>query len=124
VTLEASAHHALAAARACVAADLVGTAERALQGSIAHALTREQFGRAIGSFQGIKHQLADVHVLIERARSLTVGAAVAVAASAHSNESARLSLLAKASAADAAARAVAVHTQLLGAMGLTFEADT
>ncbi|MDR7112255.1 alkylation response protein AidB-like acyl-CoA dehydrogenase [Microbacterium trichothecenolyticum] len=115
---------ALAAPRTCVAADLVGVAARGLDGAIAHALGREQFGRPIGSFQGVKHQLADLYVLLERARSLTLGSAVAAASARDSGEASRLSRLAKATAADAAARSVALQTQLLGAMGLTFESDS
>lgn len=124
VTVAASADALLAAARTCVAADLTGTAQRALDGAIAHALTRRQFDRIIGSFQAIKHVLADAHVAIERCRSLTVGAAVALDADPLSPESTVLSLLAKASAAEAAADAASLHVQILGAMGLTFEADS
>jgi alkylation response protein AidB-like acyl-CoA dehydrogenase len=113
----------LAAPRTCVAADLVGVAAHALDGAIAHALSREQFGRPIASFQAVKHQLADAYVTIERARSLTFGSAVAVGTARRSAEAARLSRLAKAAAADAAAQSVALQTQLLGAMGLTFESD-
>ena len=113
----------LAAARTCVAADLVGVASRALDGGIAHALGREQFGRPIGSFQAVKHQLADAYVLLERARSLVLGSAVALGAHTRTGEASRLSRLAKAAAGDAAARCTALHTQLLGAMGLTFESD-
>lgn len=113
----------LAGARVCAAADLVGVADGALAGAVAHSLAREQFGRPIGAFQAIKHMLADSHVRIERARSLTVGAAVAVDRDPVGAEGARLSRLAKAAASDAAVHSSAVHTQLLGAMGLTYESD-
>lgn len=122
--LPRSPDHVLSAARTCVGADLVGTAARALDASIAHASGREQFGRAIGSFQAVKHRLADLHVAIERARSLVVGAAVEVDADALSDAARELSMLAKAAATEAAERAASVHTQLLGAMGLTFEGDS
>lgn len=111
----------LAGARVCVAADLVGVGALSLQASIDHALVREQFGRLIGSFQAIKHLLADTHVALERARSLVAGAAAAIADGAP--DARRLSLLAKAGAAEAALRATNVRTQVLGAMGLTFESD-
>lgn len=113
----------LAAARTCVAADLVGVAARAHEGAIEHGRGRAQFGRPIAGFQGVKHQLADAYVLIERARSLVLGSAVAIAGEDHSGAASRLSRLAKAAAGDAAARCVALQTQLLGAMGLTFESD-
>lgn len=111
----------LPAARVCIAADLVGVGALSLQSAIEHALVREQFGRRIGSFQAIKHMLADTHVALERARSLVAGAAAAV--SEGSSDARRLSLLAKAGASEAALRATNVRTQLLGAMGLTFESD-
>ena len=114
---------ALAPARFCLAADLVGTAGRALDESIAHVLVRRQFGQVIGSFQAVKHVLADCYVGIERARSLVVGAAAAIA-SGDRALSAHLSMLAKATAGDAALRATGLQVQLLGAMGLTWEADS
>lgn len=117
----ASTDHVLACARICIAADLVGTAARALVGSIDHASSREQFGRVIGSFQSIKHRLADLHVEIERARSLVLGAAVAASEDPLSDETRDLSMLAKAAASEAAEHSAHIHTQLLGAMGLTFE---
>ena len=115
--------HVVAVARCCVAADLLGVAQLALDGAIAHVLVREQFGRPIGSFQAVKHMLVDVDVAIERARSLTLGAASACAGEPLGDTARRLAMLAKASAAEAATHAAAVHVQLLGAMGLTFEAD-
>lgn len=121
--VDATADDVLAAARTCVAADLVGVATRALDGGVSHALGREQFGRPIASFQAIKHQLADAYVEVERARSLVLGSAVALGADTRSGEASRLSRLAKAAAGDAAARCTALQTQLLGAIGLTFESD-
>ncbi|NYE18791.1 acyl-CoA dehydrogenase family protein [Microbacterium immunditiarum] len=113
----------LAPARVCVAADLVGVAAGALDGAIGHVLTREQFGRTIGSFQAVKHLLADAYVLVERARSLTLGAAVEASTAPLGADSRRLGMLAKAAAADAAVRCSDLQVQLLGAMGLTWESD-
>ncbi|WP_156378828.1 acyl-CoA dehydrogenase family protein [Microbacterium sp. Root61] len=113
----------LAAARVCVAADLLGTATLALEGATEHAKRREQFGRPIGSFQSVKHQIVDGYISIERARSLTLGAAAELVTHPFSATGTELSLLAKAAASDAATGAVALHTQLLGAMGLTYESD-
>jgi len=123
-TLGAPADALLAGARTCVAADLTGVAARALDAGIAHSLTREQFGRPIGSFQAVKHQLADAYVEVELTRSLVLGAAVALTGEPHSDEGLRLSLMAKASAGEAAARCTALLTQLLGAIGLTYESDS
>lgn len=112
----------LAPARIVVAADLLGTGDAAHRAALAHVGRREQFGRLIGSFQAVKHQLVDAYVAMERARSLTIGAAVRVQAGPAASAR-RLSRLAKAAATDAAVRAAHLDIQLLGAMGLTFEAD-
>ena len=66
---------ALATPLLAAAADLVGVAAAALARSVEHAKTRQQFGKPIGAFQGIKHALADNYVALERARGLTYAAA-------------------------------------------------
>ncbi|BBG03709.1 acyl-CoA dehydrogenase [Pseudonocardia saturnea] len=60
------------------AAYLVGIAARLLEIAVEHARTRVQFGVPIGSFQAVRHRLADTHVEIEIARSAVGGAAVDV----------------------------------------------
>jgi len=112
----------LAPARAAMAADLTGVAAAALQGAVDHAVRREQFGRKIGAFQSVKHRLADLYVALERARSLTRAAAIAVVARGGA-QAAELSLLAKAAAGDVAVDATRSLVQVLGAMGMTDEAD-
>lgn len=123
VRVGATFDEVLGPARVVVAADLVGVADLALDMTVAHALDRHQFGRPIGSFQGVKHQLADAHVALERARSLVRGAASALVTGPDAHETVRLTLLAKAAASEVAVSATALRTQLLGAMGLTFESD-
>ncbi|WP_435969532.1 acyl-CoA dehydrogenase family protein [Streptomyces sp. Qhu_M48] len=54
-----------------LAAEAVGAAREALDRTVAHVGAREQFGRPVGSFQAVKHRLADLHVQVEAARSLT-----------------------------------------------------
>ncbi|SOD72110.1 alkylation response protein AidB-like acyl-CoA dehydrogenase [Jatrophihabitans sp. GAS493] len=125
-TSDRSVDQVLAPARVLLAADLIGVAVGALDRSISHALVRQQFARPIGEFQAIKHRLADVYVGIERARSLTRAAAVAIGAAETATEvddGTVLSLLAKAAAGEVALDATAAFVQVLGAMGLTFEAD-
>jgi alkylation response protein AidB-like acyl-CoA dehydrogenase len=58
---------------ACLAlsAEQVGAARRALDLTVGYTMTRVQFGRVIGSFQALQHRLADLHVLVESARSLS-----------------------------------------------------
>ena len=60
------------------AAQLVGAAEALLAASVDYAKQRSQFGRIIGSYQAIKHKLADVHIAIELARPLVYGAALSL----------------------------------------------
>ena len=60
------------------AAQLLGAGRALLEASVSHARQRSQFGRPIGSFQAVKHQLADVAIGLEFARPLLGAAAVAV----------------------------------------------
>ncbi|MEU8992238.1 acyl-CoA dehydrogenase family protein [Streptomyces sp. NPDC048558] len=68
----AGAGDAVAAVLACEA---VGAADRALERTVEYVGQREQFGRAIGSFQAVKHRLADVYVQVQAARSAAYYAA-------------------------------------------------
>jgi alkylation response protein AidB-like acyl-CoA dehydrogenase len=86
-------------------------------------LQRKQFGQAIGAFQAIKHQLADAYVSVEKARSLTLGAALRLVPGDLGDVPTRECLLANAVAAEAAVQVAGRFTQLMGAMGVTFEAD-
>lgn len=114
----------LARARIAIAADLTGIAAGALEQAVEHAQAREQFGKKIGAFQGVKHRLADLLVAVERARSLTRAAAVAAGrGSAEPATLRELSLLAKAASTEAAVDSSRAYVQVLGAMGMTFEAD-
>ncbi|MFD3998017.1 acyl-CoA dehydrogenase family protein [Streptomyces sp. NPDC058583] len=58
-----------------LAAEAVGAAREALDRTVAHVGAREQFGRPVGSFQAVKHRLADLYVQVEAAGSLTSNAA-------------------------------------------------
>ncbi|MGW2740887.1 acyl-CoA dehydrogenase family protein [Streptomyces sp. NPDC001450] len=60
---------------AVLAAEAVGAADRALERTVEYVGQREQFGRAIGSFQAVKHRLADVYVGVQAARSAAYYAA-------------------------------------------------
>ncbi len=113
----------LAPARIALAADLVGVGAAALERAVQHAQDREQFGKKIGAFQGVKHRLADCYVAVERARSLTRAAAVTCVEDRVDASGVELSLLAKAAGADAAVECTRAYVQVLGAMGMTFEAD-
>ncbi|MET7702729.1 acyl-CoA dehydrogenase family protein [Streptomyces sp. NPDC005485] len=62
-------------AAAVLATEAVGAADRALERTVEYVKQREQFGRAIGSFQAVKHRLADVYVQVQAARSAAYYAA-------------------------------------------------
>ncbi|MBW5486674.1 acyl-CoA dehydrogenase family protein, partial [Streptomyces bambusae] len=62
-------------AAAVLAAEAVGAADRALARTVEYVGRREQFGRAIGSFQAVKHRLADLYVQVQAARSAAYYAA-------------------------------------------------
>ncbi|KKC02112.1 acyl-CoA dehydrogenase family protein, partial [Mycobacterium nebraskense] len=97
------------------AAQLVGAAEALLRDTVDYAKQRAQFGRVIGSYQAIKHKLADVHIAIELARPLLYGAALSLRA--------RDVSAAKAAASEAGLLAARSALQTHGAIGFTQEHD-
>jgi alkylation response protein AidB-like acyl-CoA dehydrogenase len=103
------------------AAQLVGAGQAMLDMSVDYAKQRSQFGRVIGTYQAIKHKLADVHIAIELARPLVYGAALSLADS--SPDTARDVSAAKVAAADAALLAARASLQTHGAIGFTAEHD-
>jgi alkylation response protein AidB-like acyl-CoA dehydrogenase len=103
------------------AAQLIGAAQAMLDGSVEYAKQRSQFGRVIGSYQAIKHALADVHIAIELTRPLVYGAALALADG--SPDTSRDVSAAKAAAADAALLSARSSLQTHGAIGFTQEHD-
>jgi alkylation response protein AidB-like acyl-CoA dehydrogenase len=113
---------ALAAPLVAVAADLVGVASSALHRAVEHAKARRQFGTPIGAFQGIKHALADNHVSLERARSLTYAAAARLA-DPGTGDGWTAAALAKAAAGEAAVNCARTAVQVHGALGQTWEHD-
>ncbi|HEY9242026.1 MAG TPA: acyl-CoA dehydrogenase family protein [Streptosporangiaceae bacterium] len=111
---------ALARARdlACIAlsAEQVGAAQQALAETVGYTLTRVQFGRPIGSFQALQHRMADLHVLVESARSLSYAAAAADGADRELRAAA-----AHAYCAQALTAVAGEMIQLHGAIGVTWE---
>jgi alkylation response protein AidB-like acyl-CoA dehydrogenase len=106
-------------AAVAVAAEQVGVASRALDMAVEYAKVRHQFGRAIGSFQAVKHLLADVLLEVESAR-----AAAHYALLAAENEDVELpavASLAKAFCSDACVQAAAENIQVHGGIGFTWE---
>ncbi|MFC9672172.1 acyl-CoA dehydrogenase family protein [Streptomyces sp. NPDC056949] len=107
------------AAATVLAAEAVGAAERALERTVEHVRGREQFGRPIGSFQAVKHRLADVYVQVQAARS----AAYYAAWSAGAGSGERTGGLALAQALEALRTAASEAVQLHGGIGFTWEHD-
>ncbi|NUP02215.1 MAG: acyl-CoA/acyl-ACP dehydrogenase [Nonomuraea sp.] len=112
---------AVRAVTVATAAQLVGVARELLAVSVAYARTRRQFGVAIGTFQAVKHQLADVAVAVEFAAPMVHRAALSVDRSAPTAE--RDVSAAKAAAGEAATLAARTALQTHGAIGYTEELD-
>jgi alkylation response protein AidB-like acyl-CoA dehydrogenase len=103
------------------AAQLLGAGRALLELAAAHARQRVQFGQPVGSFQAVKHHLANVAIALEFARPLLHGAAVALRADpAHAPRDVSA---AKVACAEAASRAAQVALQVHGAIGYTGEHD-
>ena len=108
---------ALNEAALAAAATLVGAGERMLSEAVSYAKVREQFGRPIGEFQALKHQLADVRIALSFARPLVWHAALR----ADEPDEDRAISAAKVAAGDAAMLAARVSLQVHGAIGYTAE---
>ncbi|MGW3202847.1 acyl-CoA dehydrogenase family protein [Streptomyces sp. NPDC001135] len=104
-------------AAAVLACEAVGAADRVLERTVEYVGQREQFGRPVGSFQAVKHRLADVYVGVQAARSAAYYAAWATAR----GEKAGGPALAQ--ALEALRCAAAEGVQLHGGIGFTWEHD-
>ena len=117
------------AAALATAAEALGAAEQCLARTVEYVQVREQFGRPVGSFQAVKHLLADVHVGVEAARSAVYYAAwaldgaAATSAGATADGAAAEVLLALAQALEGLHSAAAVAIQLHGGIAITWEHD-
>jgi alkylation response protein AidB-like acyl-CoA dehydrogenase len=103
------------------AAELVGLGAAMLELTVDYVKNRRQFGRPVGSFQAVKHHLADVLLAVEFARPVVWYAAYAIDAGLP--ERRRAVSMAKAQASEAARRAAGWCLQCHGAMGYTEEYD-
>jgi alkylation response protein AidB-like acyl-CoA dehydrogenase len=100
-----------------LACEAVGAAGRVLERTVEYVRQREQFGRPVGSFQAVKHRLADVYVAVQAARSAAYYAAWGAAHGEH------VGALALAQALEALRTAAAEGIQLHGGIGFTWEHD-
>lgn len=107
---------ALAAAAQCI-----GIAQHLIDVTVDYVGQREQFGKVVGSYQAVKHHVANALLAVEFARPLTYVAAYAMANSTPHRE--RDVSMAKAMASDAVDLAARTALQCHGAIGYTFEYD-
>lgn len=117
----AAAARAELVAAASVAALAVGLADRALRMTVDYSKERVQFGRAIGSFQALKHRMAEVFARTELARSASWAASYALAEGA--DDADFLTRAAASYAIEAAQLAASECVQLHGGIAITWEHD-
>jgi alkylation response protein AidB-like acyl-CoA dehydrogenase len=108
-------------ATAALSAEMVGTAQKALDIAVEYAKTRVQFGKPIGSFQAVKHKCVDMMVAVENARSLTYYACWTV--DERVAEAASAVPMAKAYASDMGKNVTSEAIQVHGGIGFTWEHD-
>jgi alkylation response protein AidB-like acyl-CoA dehydrogenase len=111
--------HALQIGSALLAIEQVGAAQHMLDLSVDYAKSRLQFGRHIGSFQAVKHKLADMLVDLEHARSTAYHAVWALADG--SDDPALAVSIAQATCSAAFSRIAADSIQVHGGIGFTWE---
>ena len=111
--------HALRAGSALLAVEQVGASQHLLDLAVEYAKTRMQFGRHIGSFQAVKHRLADMLVDLEHARSTAYHAVWALAE--ESPESDLAVSIAQATCSAAFSRIAADTIQVHGGIGFTWD---
>jgi alkylation response protein AidB-like acyl-CoA dehydrogenase len=110
---------ALTAGAGILASEQLGIAERCLEMTVAYVKDRRQFARVVGSFQAIKHRLADLYVTVVQARAVARYAADCLAAG--SPDIPVAVALAKATCSDVALKAAQETIQLHGGIGFTWE---
>ena len=103
------------------AALATGLSARALEMTVAYSRERVQFGRPIGSFQALKHRMADMLVLAEMSRSASWAASYAVATGADDAE--HLAHVATSYCCEAASAIAGETVQLHGGIAITWEHD-
>jgi alkylation response protein AidB-like acyl-CoA dehydrogenase len=120
--VEAALAHALRRSAVALAAEQVGGARQALDVTIAYLCDRQQYGVAIGTFQALKHRVADLGVAIDAARQSVLEAADALSGD-DAEATTRAVSAAKAAASDAYVETGSAAIQLHGGIGFTQESD-
>ncbi|MHB1486045.1 MAG: acyl-CoA dehydrogenase family protein [Acidimicrobiales bacterium] len=108
-------------ATVAIAVSTVGTCRRIFELTLDYAKMREQYGRPIGSFQALKHRLAEMYLAVERASSLCYFAALTIAED--DPRRAEAAALAKSAAGDCQRLLAQDGLQLHGGIGFTWEHD-
>ena len=116
---EDAIRRALLAGAALMASEQLGIARWCLEETVSYLGMRRQFGRVVGSFQGLKHRLADLYVEVESSCAAARYAAATLAAEDPDHEIA--ASLAQAYCADVAVHAAEECVQLHGGIGMTWE---
>ena len=111
---------ALTAGAAYLAAEQAGAAAAATESAVGYAKLRVQYGRPIGSFQGVKHKCADMLVRVEAARSAAAAALWALAGG-DDEEAAVAASVAQVVCSDALVRVACDSIQVHGGIGFTWE---
>ncbi|WP_260845050.1 acyl-CoA dehydrogenase family protein [Prescottella equi] len=104
-----------------LSAEQVGAAERCMQMTVDYSKDRVQFGRAIGSFQALKHRMADLYFLVETARSASYAAVHSLSEGLPT--AAADALVAKAYCSEAFLAVTGDAIQLHGGIAITWEHD-
>ena len=113
--------HARSAHRLMLCAELVGVAQAALQLGASYAKERVQFGKPIGSYQAIKHQLANAWMAVDNARLSALYATAAM--DGHLPDAAFACAAAEFTAIEGALQTTRTVIQVHGGMGFTWEHD-
>ncbi|MCD5420333.1 acyl-CoA/acyl-ACP dehydrogenase [Rhodococcus pyridinivorans] len=104
-----------ASAAIALSAEQVGAAQAVLDLTVDYAKNRKQFGRAIGSFQALKHRMADMYALVETARSMSYAAAL--------SQDPQDAYAAKIYCSEAFQQVASEAVQLHGGIAITWEHD-
>lgn len=116
---DAAVRRALLAGAALLASEQGGIARWCLEATVEYLGERKQFGRVVGSFQALKHRLADLYVDVESASAAAANAAAALAAD--DPDLAVAVAVAQSFCSDVAVRAAEEAIQLHGGIGMTWE---
>ncbi|WP_045824364.1 acyl-CoA dehydrogenase family protein [Williamsia herbipolensis] len=112
-----------AVASVALSAEQVGVSAELLDRTVAHTSARTQFGRPIGSFQALKHRMADMFVAVESARSISYAAAHALAHDSGPDGADPTIAAARIHCSRAAAAVAGEAVQMHGGIGITWEHD-